>query len=208
MFTPAILNNGEIGGFSALTNGYALGWPTVTRAEHPAVGPVGGGRNALFLYLKDDLSIVVLTNLMGSNPERFIDEIAGYYINDMHEANGFGLPLGIKKLRTQLLKQGFERSTTVLAALKKSDPTIELNEQDLNAWGYQLLGQKEPTKALAIFHLNAKLYPKSANTYDSLGETFEILEDRTAAIANYRKVLTLEPGNKNALARIKALEGK
>ncbi len=208
MFTPAVLNNGEIGGFNALTNGYALGWPTVTRAEHPAVGPVGGGRNALFLYLKDDLSIVILTNLMGSSPERLIDEIAGYYINDMHEANGFGLPVGIKKLRTQLLKQGFERSTAVVAALKKSEPNIELNEQDLNAWGYQLLGQKEHTKALAIFQLNAKLYPRSANTYDSLGEIFEIIENRTAAIENYRKVLALDPGNKNALTRLKALKGK
>jgi len=85
LWTPAKLNNGKIGGFNKLTNGYALGWPTVTRDEHPAVAPVGGGRSALFIYPKDKLSIVVLTNLMGANPDRFIDEIAGFYIADMKE---------------------------------------------------------------------------------------------------------------------------
>jgi len=83
LWTPAKLNNGKIGGFNKLTNGYALGWPTVTRDEHPAVAPVGGGRSALFIYPKDKLSIVVLTNLMGANPDRFIDEIAGFYIAGM-----------------------------------------------------------------------------------------------------------------------------
>ncbi len=43
LWTPARLNNGQVGGFNELTNGYALGWPTVTRDEHPAVAPVGGG---------------------------------------------------------------------------------------------------------------------------------------------------------------------
>src|SRR6201991_906823 len=86
LWTPAILSNGKIGGFNRLTNGYALGWPTVTRDEHPAVGPVGGGRSALFVYLKDDLSIIVLTNLLQGNPDQFIDEIAGYYIPEIRKA--------------------------------------------------------------------------------------------------------------------------
>jgi CubicO group peptidase (beta-lactamase class C family) len=99
MWKPAILANGKIGGFNRLTNGYALGWPTITREEHPAVGPVGGGRSALFVYLKDDLSIVVLSNLMQGNPDQFIDEIAGYYMPEMKKSNGFGLPKSLKQLR-------------------------------------------------------------------------------------------------------------
>lgn len=208
LFTPASLNNGKIGGFNGLTNGYALGWPTVTREEHPAVGPVGGGRNGLFVYLKDDLSIVVLTNLMGSNPERFIDEIAGYYINEMHETNGFGLPKDIKRLRSELLRNGFENSLVIAEGLKRKEPTIDLNENAINAWGYQLLAQKENKKALAIFQLNTKLYPASANAYDSLAEIFEVLENKTEALANYKKVLALDPENKNATIRIKALSDK
>ncbi len=208
MWSPAILNNGNIGGFNKLTNGYALGWPTVTRKEHPAVGPVGGGRSALFVYLKDDLSIVVLTNLMGGNPDRFIDEIAGYYIPDMHEANGFGLPQNVKKLRTGLLKQGFANANKVAAGLKRADPSFALNEQELNAWGYQLLSQKKPAEALAILKLNATLFPKSANAYDSLGEIQELTGNTKEALVSYRQSLTLNPENKNAANRIAGLAGK
>lgn len=208
LWTPAILNNGKIGGFNRLTNGYALGWPTVTRDEHPAVAPVGGGRSALFVYLKDNLSIVVLTNLMQGNPDQFIDEIAGYYIPDMHEANGFGLPANLKKLRAELLKQGFGKSVAVVAQLKKKDPTFKLSENDLNSWGYQLLAQKNIPAALSVFKLNVALYPESANAYDSLAEIFELLENKPESISNYKKSLALNPKNKNAADRILALAGK
>lgn len=49
LWTPGVLNNGTQRGFSKLLNGYALGWPTITRPEHPAVAPVGGGRSAIFV---------------------------------------------------------------------------------------------------------------------------------------------------------------
>ncbi|MES2653312.1 MAG: serine hydrolase [Bacteroidota bacterium] len=205
LFTPALLNSGKISGFNALTNGYALGWPTVTRDEHPAVGPVGGGRNALFVYLKDDLSIVILTNLMGSNPERLIDEIAGFYINEMHEANGFGLPIGVKKLRLEMLRNGFKDALSVAKALKVAEPLIDLDEQALNGWGYQLMAQKQIDRSLAIFKLNTQLYPNSANTFDSLGELYEVMENKADALISYKRVLALDPGHKNAAERIKAL---
>ena len=205
LWDPAILNNGKIGGFNQLTNGYALGWPTVSREEHPAVAPVGGGRSAMFVYTKDDLSIIVLTNLMGSGPEGFIDEVAGYYIPDMRAANGFGLAPAVKKLRAELLKQGFNKADAIVTSLKKKDPEFSLNEDDLNAWGYQLLNQKEADKALSILKLNVSLYPQSANTYDSLAEAQEIRGDMKSALVNYKKSLKLNPKNKNAENRIKAL---
>ncbi|WDF57149.1 serine hydrolase [Mucilaginibacter sp. KACC 22063] len=206
LWTPAILNNGKIGGFNSLTNGYALGWPTVTREEHPAVGPVGGGRSALFVYLKDDLSIIVLTNLMQGNPDQFIDEIAGYYIADMHQANGFGLPKNIKILRFELLKKGFDKAIPVATMLKKKNPAYQLNENELNAWGYQLLSLKNPGAALSIFKLNVALYPNSDNAYDSLAETLETTDNPTEALVNYKKSLALNPQNKHAAERIKALD--
>jgi CubicO group peptidase (beta-lactamase class C family) len=208
LWTPAILNNGKIGGFNRLTNGYALGWPTITREEHPAVGPVGGGRSALFIYLKDDLSVVVLTNLMQGNPDQFIDEIAGYYIPEMHEANGFGLPKNLKKLRAELLNQGFNQAIPVTARLTKADPTFSLSEKELNGWGYQLLAQKNASAALSIFKLIVALYPQSANAYDSLAETLEATNNPAEALADYKKSLALDPQNKHAANRIQALAGK
>ncbi len=208
LWTPAILNNGKTGGFNRLTNGYALGWPTVTREDHPAVGPVGGGRSALFVYLKDDLSIIVLTNLLQGNPDQFIDEIAGYYIPEMHEANGFGLPKNLKILRAQLLKQGFEQAIPVAARLKKNDPAFSLSENELNGWGYQLWAQKNIAAALAVFKLNISLYPQSANAYDSLAETLEATDNHAEALLNYKMSLALDPQNKHAANRIQALADK
>jgi tetratricopeptide (TPR) repeat protein len=205
MWTPATLNNGQIAGFNRLTNGYALGWPTVTREEHPAVAPVGGGRSAVFVYLKDDLSIVVLSNLMGGNPDQFIDEIAGFYIPDMKAENGFGLSPSLKKLNAALKKTGFDKPALAMANLRKAERGFTLTENELNGWGYQLLSQKRFKEALSIFKMNAGMYPKSANAFDSLAEMLEAMGEQEAALLNYKKSLALDAGNKNAAERIKAL---
>lgn len=88
LWTPAVLNNGETGGFSSLLNGYAAGWPVIKRTNHPAFAPVGGNRSAIFVYPNDDLSIIILTNLSGAFPDQFIDDLAGLFIPGMISASG------------------------------------------------------------------------------------------------------------------------
>lgn len=205
LWTPARLPNGQVGGFNELTNGYALGWPTVTRDEHPAVAPVGGGRSALFVYPKDNLSIVVLTNLQGSNPEWFIDEIAGYYISEMHRANGFGLSPSLKTLRTELLKKGFAKAIPIAKMLQQKNASFQLKEDQLNSWGYYLLSEKKAQEALAIFKLIVSLYPQSANAYDSLGEAYVMVGEKASAIQNYKRSLELDATNQNAANQIAQL---
>ena len=80
LFNPALLNNGKTAGFSNLLNGYAAGWPIVSRTTHPAAAAVGGGRVAVFVYFNDDLAIVVLTNLAGGSPEDFMDELVALFM--------------------------------------------------------------------------------------------------------------------------------
>lgn len=198
LFTSAKLNDGHIDGFNKLTNGYALGWPTVEREDHPAAAPVGGMRSALFVYPKDDLSIVVLTNLQGSNPEWFIDEIAGFYFPDMKAKNGFGLSKNLKLLRQELIKNKFENSFKIYANIKRSKKDFSLSEDEINSWGYQLIEQNKKQEALKVFQLNTLLFPKSSNVYDSYAETLELLGNHKEAIINYRKSLELNPDNKNA----------
>jgi len=83
LWTPGRLNDGKIASFGGLTNGYALGWPTVDRSPHPAIAALGGARSALFIYPDDDLAVVVLTNLQGSQPERILDPIASFFVPDI-----------------------------------------------------------------------------------------------------------------------------
>lgn len=198
LFNAVKLNDGHIDGFNKLTNGYALGWPTVVRDEHPAAAPVGGMRSALFVYPQDDLSIVVLTNLQGSNPEWFIDEIAGYYFPDMKVKNGFGLSKNLKLLRQELIKNKFENSFKIYSNIKRIKKDFSLSEDEINSWGYQLIEQNKKQEALKVFQLNTLLFPKSSNVYDSYAETLELLGNHKEAIINYRKSLELNPDNNNA----------
>jgi CubicO group peptidase (beta-lactamase class C family) len=207
LWTSAVLNDGATGGMSALLNGSALGWPVTTRAEHPAAGPIGGMRSTFFVYPKDDLSVVILTNLQGANPENFADEVAAYYIPEMHESNGFGLSPTLKALRVELLGRGFERAPQILADLRARDPSFQPKEEELNLWGYKLLEQKHPDQALAILKLNTLLFPDSWNVYDSLAEVLEGTGDRPGAIKNYGRSLQLNPQNGNAADHLRKLNG-
>lgn len=82
MWEPVKLNNGQLGGFGDILNGYALGWPVAARKKHSGVAPIGGGRAAFFLYPGDSLSIILFTNLSGCSPELIIDKIAKFYFKD------------------------------------------------------------------------------------------------------------------------------
>lgn len=182
LWSPAILNNGETGGFSSLLNGYAAGWPVITRPSHPAVAPVGGGRSAVFVYPNDELSIVVLTNLSGGLPDVFIDELAGLFIPDMKEANGFGLSASVKLLKAGLDKSGYKNAIEEVKKLRKPSNDFKLTENEINSWGYKLIKQKRMADALEIFKLNVYLYPASANAFDSLGEIYAEYGDTYLAI--------------------------
>ncbi|MEO6136306.1 MAG: serine hydrolase [Ginsengibacter sp.] len=206
LWAPAILNNGKTGGFTRLLNGYAAGWPVVVREEHPAFAPVGGGRSAVFVYPNDNLSIIVLSNLSGGSPDAFIDELAGFYIPDMKESNGFGLSSSIKLLRSDLEKSGYNNAVKAFEKIKKLHTGFELPEADVNNWGYKLINQKRIKDALEIFKLNVYLYPSSANAFDSLGEMYAELGNKELAIKNYEQSVKLNPQNSNAKSQIEKLK--
>ncbi|WP_371420427.1 serine hydrolase [Tardiphaga sp.] len=208
LWTSAVLNDGTTGGMSALLNGSGLGWPVTTRTEHPAAAPIGGMRSTFFVYPKDDLSVVILTNLQGANPENFADEVAAYYIPDMHESNGFGLSPALKTLRAALLDRGFEHASQVVANLKAQNPSFRPKEDELNAWGYKLLEQHKPVQAVAILRLNTLLFTNSWNAYDSLAEILEDTGNRPGAIENYARSLQLNPGNSHAVEHLHKLRNE
>ncbi|TGE29000.1 serine hydrolase [Hymenobacter metallicola] len=206
LWTPALLNNGTPRGFSKQLNGYALGWPTVLRPEHRAVAAVGGGRSAVFVYPEDDLAIIVLTNLIGANPDRFVDELASFYVPDMRVASGFGLPPQLRALHNELRKRGFDQALKLVRQEQKKNASFRLPEDEVNAWGYNLLRQQQPQQALEIFKLNVSLYPQSANCYDSLAETYQELGNKSLAVKNYKQVLRLDPKSENAAEQLKRLQ--
>ena len=61
-------------------------------------------------------------------------------------------------------------------------------------------------KALYVFDLNTKMFPKSANVFDSLGEAYYANKNYAEALKNYNKVLELKPKDKNALKMIEEIK--
>jgi len=66
-------------------------------------------------------------------------------------------------------------------------------ENELNTYGYTLMGNNEQDKAIEVFLLNTQKNPKSANVWDSLGEAYATKGDKKNAIINFKKSLSLNP---------------
>ena len=100
------------------------------------------------------------------------------------------------------LQENFTNLRLKAALLQKKGDTAaaeELNrkaftlagETDINAYGYQLLAQGRTDSAIAVFRKNVKDYPKSWNTYDSLGEALARKGDKKRAIEMYTRARSL-----------------
>jgi len=81
---------------------------------------------------------------------------------------------------------------------------LDMSEQQLNALGYRLLSERRIDAAIAIFALNAEVYPESANVYDSLAEAHAKNGDKARAEKLYGKALAIlehaDPDDQNAQA--------
>jgi tetratricopeptide (TPR) repeat protein len=85
--------------------------------------------------------------------------------------------------------------------------SLELaTEPEMNAYGYQLLGAGKVDSAIVVFRKNVKDYPKSWNTYDSLGEAYATKGDKRRAAEQYEKAraLSKDPAQQQRIAGILA----
>ncbi|MEO6219006.1 MAG: DUF2911 domain-containing protein [Ginsengibacter sp.] len=95
-----------------------------------------------------------------------------------------------QSIKSNILK---EMGKTDEADKIMTDAVTISTENELNQYGYQLLNAGNNDKAIEILMLNTKRHPKSANTWDSLGEAYAIKGDKKNAIINFKKVLSMNP---------------
>jgi CubicO group peptidase (beta-lactamase class C family) len=183
---------------------WAIGWPAIRRGEHRAVGGIGGGRSAFYVYPDDDLAIIILTNLAGSQPEQMIDAVAGFYVPELKQINGGGYAL--YRLRQRVAQSGYGEMDAKLQEVMKQYGVSRPSQNDLNSWGYRLLGKKQNKPAIAVLELATQLYPDNGNAHDSLAEAYEADNATEPALRHYRRALQLNPQNRNAAERLKALQ--
>lgn len=78
------------------------------------------------------------------------------------------------------------------------------SEPDVNSLGYNFMTVNKPAMAKAMFELNIKNYPESANVYDSMGDFYLDQEDTVQAIEQFKKALELgdSPFTKEKLSQL------
>jgi hypothetical protein len=84
-----------------------------------------------------------------------------------------------------------KKGDTAQAAALRDRAMKVATENEINAYGYALLGEKKYDEAIATFRKNVKDHPESWNTYDSLGEALAAKGDKKAAAENYGKALAM-----------------
>ena len=192
MWLPITFNNGK-------PTNWALGWGVNKfRPKHWAVGMSGGGRSAFLVYPDYDLAVIALTNLGGSAPENWLEELAGIYNAEIPAADP------ITMLRIELNKRGYDKAPQILEEIRKKDPTLVPDENELNDWAYRVMGDRL-NDALELFKINVALYPNSWNVYDSLGEALLKTGNKAEAIKMYQKSVDLNPNNKGGKQMLERL---
>jgi tetratricopeptide (TPR) repeat protein len=98
-----------------------------------------------------------------------------------------------------LKSKDYDKALVGYLKIKEHDSTsILIEEREFNSLGYELVRKREFDNAIAVFKMNAALYPDSDNVYDSLADAYLRSGDSLQAFTNYNKALELNSGNKRA----------
>ncbi|MCF6405060.1 hypothetical protein L3C95_19315 [Chitinophaga filiformis] len=141
-----------------------------------------------------------------------------YYEDDNHpsvrligEYDALRFVFNFYKLKiydSELNNPGFKLDSVLLAHYKNVSEqmgyTVKPDENQVNNLGYQMLRNQQFVKAETLFKLNTTNYPNSANCYDSLGDLYLETGNKTKAIENFKKALTLKaiPETKEKLEQL------
>lgn len=108
------------------------------------------------------------------------------------------------------MAEKFEELETEVVRMVK-DPAYKFFnfEAEFNKAAYNMLGSGQIEGALYVFQMNCKLFPESANTWDSLAEGYWKAGNIEKAKENYNKAISLDPKGptgENARAMLKKME--
>lgn len=170
-------------------------------------GAIHGFNSLLTRAVERRQTVIILDNVnLGQYHAKIFKSVIGIL-------NGQPFDAPQKSIAETLYKTAAEKGGASAVAeyrrLKaENSPTFDFSETELNTLGYQLLGKKRTKDAIEILKLNAEMFPKSANVYDSLGEAYLADNQKDLALASYKKAVELNPANAVALQIVKRLEGK
>ena len=209
--TDALLSEkGKEALFTPFRDHYAYGWNVMNVAIGELKDSVqliehGGGINGfntLISRIPADERFVVLLNNTGGAP---LGGIRKNILNILYNQAVEPPKKSIADLLQKVILTEPEEVVRRKFAVWKGGKAYNLDESDVNAVGYTLLGDGKLPEALTVFTLNAESFPDSYNVYDSRGEAYAKMGDKAAAIRDYKKSVALNPRNTNGYAKLKEL---
>ena len=180
-----------------LFDDYSLGSVLQTRNGVLTVGHSGGGARANIRYAPDEkVGVMVCTDDVSNN--WLAITLANMLIDEITSGEAPLTPL-LVALSDHPSMTGPELVRAYRSASGQPERyDLSSSEALLNQIGYEYLSRGQAGDAIAVFSLNAELFPNSANTFDSLGEAYFEAGDLASAASNYKRVLVFDPENLNA----------
>ncbi|MFC2092898.1 serine hydrolase [Bacteroidota bacterium] len=200
MFTPFLQN-------------YAYGWG-VSKSEFGGkdrkilrhTGGINGFNTVIIRMVDDNNLIVLLNNYSPCNLSNISKGIADILYGEEYEQPKRSLADEFSRIT---MSEGVAEGVKQLKELKeKKNEEYYIDENEINNFGYYLLGKERIDDAIEVFKLNVELFPDAFNTYDSLGEAYMIKGEKNLAIKNYEKSVELNPENTNGINILKKLKEK
>lgn len=114
------------------------------------------------------------------------------------------------KLPSEFLEEGnYTKALEGYLAIKAKDSMSPiLNRRGFRDKGYNYLRLDSIDLAIKIFKINVALHPTKSNPYDNLGEAYLKNKDTLNSLANYKKALEFDSGNRRIKGTIEKLQGK
>ena len=154
-------------------------------------------------FAVDDLvmanAALELKGQKGFSPQGRIGAANYALVNKVNQEQALGwidqVLVNNKTFQAMNIKAGLLKQTGKTAEADKTmtEAMAIATEVELNAYGYQLIGENNMDKAIEVLALNTQRFPKSANAWDSLGEAQAMKGDKANAIKNFKKSLSLNP---------------
>ena len=141
-------------------------------------------------------------------PDSFADALAGKDAA-LHYALYAPVPPRLEDVITAAAEKGHDQALAALDTYT-ADPQHRYTqgfEDRLNTLAARLAQSRKVEAAVTVLQINADTHPNSWQTLDYLGEGYELLHDKTHALAAYRHSLALSPSNTHARQQIDQLQG-
>ncbi|WP_373395876.1 prolyl oligopeptidase family serine peptidase [Algoriphagus halophilus] len=116
------------------------------------------------------------------------------------------VPFSFQDFNDLASSQHYENLSELYESILTTHPSFEIPEGPLNTLGLQLVfNPATSNQGIKVFQLAVSLFPNSANLYDSLGEGYLFIGDKTKAMESFEKSLELNSQNQNAIHRLEQL---